>query len=248
MPSARGALCHGLQGDACVFYRDLSDNTIHLVPGPVGEDCVPTTLRNGLTELDATIAAKLTRGANFSCAKYIADNPLVLVHTNGWSGGKFTHSNYTTEDSCKAACAADPTCSGLTYVTTNKISPCVLYTQVTQTQPIQLAFAMIQLATYCAFLTIFSWRRLTSSHTWRSRIATTGSSSRSVRVVQASAAFTSTVPRDTGSTVASETQRTPIRFALRRKVVVARASQVYAELSTPAQLSPPLTPRRTSAN
>jgi len=54
----------------------------------------------------------------------------VLVHTDGWSGGKFKHSNYTTEESCKAACGSDVKCAGLTYVTTDKVNPCVLYTQI----------------------------------------------------------------------------------------------------------------------
>jgi hypothetical protein len=109
----------------CIFYRDFSSETSHFVPkegsrAEAGEeDCVPPTAALGLVTLPAATAANLTRGDNFSCTVYMERYPLVLAHSDGWSGGRIMPidtRNVTEEGVCKAMCAKNTECAGLTYV------------------------------------------------------------------------------------------------------------------------------------
>ena len=134
----------------CVFYRDILHGSAHFVPrGGAGgeEDCVPSTAALGLITLPVEVAANLTRGDNFSCTVYMQKYPLVLVHTDGWSGGQISPvdtRNITSEDECKAKCAKSTGCAGLTFVHRTELDPadglpgyqdggygpCVLYSEV----------------------------------------------------------------------------------------------------------------------
>ena len=136
--------------DGCVFYRDFFTGSAHFVPrGGAGgeEDCVPSTAALGLVTIPFAVAANLTRGDNFSCAVYMQKNPLVLAHSDGWSGGRIMPldtRNITSEDACKAKCANSTECAGLTFVHRSKLlpadslpgyrqgayGPCVLYSEV----------------------------------------------------------------------------------------------------------------------
>ena len=134
----------------CVFYRDFLTDTAHFVPrGGAGgeEDCVPSTAALGLVTLPFEVAANLSRGDNFSCTVYMQKNPLILAHSDGWSGGQIMAldtRNITSEDACKAKCATSTECAGLTFVHRSELvpsdslpgyregahGPCVLYSEI----------------------------------------------------------------------------------------------------------------------
>ena len=121
----------------CVFWQDyLSNNSLHFVPA-LGSRCTPTRAQALVAPVSAAAVAAAARGANYSCATYRTRFNMTLAHTDGYSPGHFTQTSFATEAACVAACEADTTCLGLTWVA-RPAHPCTHYQTVDAQQFVAL--------------------------------------------------------------------------------------------------------------